>query len=293
MELRTLQYFLTLSHELNITHAAQKLNMSQPPLSRQLTLLEEELGVQLFIRGKRKIQLTEEGKYLAQQAEYILNMADHTTQQLTQMRDQMVKGTLSIGVTETSSASILPETLPDFQLHYPNINYDIWCGNSNDICQRVSQGITDIGFIRAPFNAQDFDAFYLKKEAWYAVVSHSNPLATQSSVSVSRLCEEPLFIPSRQPLQDEIRGWFKLNNKPYQVLCVYNQVASVIPLIIANMGVAISPISVNRYTDGNKLAYLEITSPEHTSQLVMIRRRRQVLPPNAEAFWKYVSEMGD
>ena len=64
MELRTLNYFLTVAEELNITHAARKLHMSQPPLSRQLAQLEEELGVTLFIRGKRKIELTEEGKYL-------------------------------------------------------------------------------------------------------------------------------------------------------------------------------------------------------------------------------------
>lgn len=82
MELRTLKYFLTVASELNITKAARKLNISQPPLSRQLSLLEEELGVQLFVRGKRRIQLTEEGKYLAQQAEHILNLAEHTAQQL-------------------------------------------------------------------------------------------------------------------------------------------------------------------------------------------------------------------
>lgn len=76
MELRTLHYFLTVAQEQNITHAAQKLHMSQPPLSRQLHQLEEELGVTLFIRGKRKIELTDEGRYLMQQARYILNMAD-------------------------------------------------------------------------------------------------------------------------------------------------------------------------------------------------------------------------
>ncbi len=290
MELRTLQYFLTVAQELNITHAARKLNISQPPLSRQLAQLESELGVTLFIRGKRKIQLTEEGKYLAQQAEHILNMANHTTQQLTQMGEQIVKGFLSIDVTETCSASILPDIIPTFQKRYPLISYDIWCGNSNDICQRLEQGIAEIGFIREPFNSSNFETVSLKKETWIAVVSKDHPLAAQTTIQLDELCEEPLFIPSRQPLQSEIHNWFLEISKPCHVFCLYNQISSIIPLIISNMGIAISPISVKRYTDNGKLAYLNIISPEYISYLSMIRKRHHVLPTNAQVFWDFVLE---
>ncbi|WP_125143870.1 LysR family transcriptional regulator [Clostridium transplantifaecale] len=290
MELRTLKYFLTVAAELNITHAAHKLNISQPPLSRQLSQLEEELGVQLFVRGKRKIQLTEEGKYLAQQAEHILNLAEHTAKQLNLMKQETVKGTLLLGVTETCSASVLPAILPGFKTLYPQISYDIWCGNSNDVCRRIKEGIADIGIVRAPLEQQKFETVFLKTETWIAIVSKNHPLAKEACVSLERLSREPLFIPSRQPLQREILNWFSSASESYQIFALYNQLAGIIPLIAQNTGVAICPESVKLYTDDRRLAYLKITEPEPTSHLYMICGRNRLLPAGAKAFWNYVKQ---
>ena len=87
MELRQLRYFLTVAQELNITRAAERLNMSQPPLSNQIRGLEEELGVTLFVRGKRRLTLTEEGSFLLQRAAQLLDLEDKTRQELTTMKD--------------------------------------------------------------------------------------------------------------------------------------------------------------------------------------------------------------
>ena len=85
MELRQLRYFLAVAQELNITRAAERLNMSQPPLSNQIRALEEELGVTLFVRGKRRLTLTEEGSFLLQRAAQLLDLEDKTRQELTTM----------------------------------------------------------------------------------------------------------------------------------------------------------------------------------------------------------------
>ena len=89
MELRTLRYFTVVARELNITRAAEKLNMSQPPLSNQIKALEEELGVQLFIRGKRHLELTEEGALLLRRAVQMQELADKTRQELASLREGM------------------------------------------------------------------------------------------------------------------------------------------------------------------------------------------------------------
>ena len=290
MELRTLKYFLTVASELNITHAAQKLNISQPPLSRQLAQREEELGVKLFIRGKRRIQLTEEGKYLAQQAENILNMAEHTTQQLTQMQSNTVKGTLALGVTETCSANILTAILPEFSKLYPLVSYDVWSGSSNDVCQRIEQGVADIGIVRDPPKLNSFDSHYLRDEAWIAVVSRSHPLAEKAAITLDQLCCEPLFIPSRQPLKTEIQQWFSTAAKSATVMGFYTQISSIIPMIIQNMGAAICPESVRRYTDDRQVAYLKIEKPEHMSRLYMISARNKLLPACGKTFWSFVKQ---
>ena len=294
MDLRDLNYFLTVAREQNITRAAKKLNMSQPPLSRQLQLLEEELGVQLLVRGKRQVTLTDEGKYLAAQAEQILSMAKQTSQHLATLKTQDIKGTLTIGVTETCSASILPDVLPEFQRLYPLVDYNIWCGNSNDVAYRVREGLMEIGFIREPFNKNDFDAVHLQDETWLAVVSKDHPLAhayaSTQNLALADLCREPLFIPSRQPLQDELQQWLTSAGVPHHIQCLYNQIASIIPLIIAGMGVAISPGSVMNYTDSAKLDYIPITDSVHLSRLFMIRRRHGQLSRTGEVFWKHVVE---
>lgn len=290
MELRTLKYFLAVATELNITHAAQKLNISQPPLSRQLAQLEEELGVKLFIRGKRRIQLTEEGKYLAQQAENILNMAEHTTQQLVQMQNNTVRGTLALGVTETCSANILSAILPEFSKQHPMISYDIWSGSTNDVCQRIEQGVADIGIVRDPPELSSFDSLYLRDEVWITVVGHSHPLAQTTVITLEQLCCEPLFIPSRQPLKTEIQQWFSTATKSAAVMGFYNQISSIIPLITQNMGAAICPESVRRYTDDRQVAYLKIEKPEHMSRLYMISARNKLLPAGGRAFWNFVEK---
>lgn len=292
MELRTLNYFLTVAEELNITHAARKLHMSQPPLSRQLAQLEEELGVTLFIRGKRKIELTEEGKYLMQQARYILNMASHTAAQLSQMQPGEAKGTLLLGVTETCSASTLPAVLPSFLKKYPQITYEILCGNSNEICRKLEEGILDIGIIRDPLELSKFEAHFLKKESWIAIVGREHPLAGRREIQVEELFEEPLFIPSRQPLYDEICGWFSEKAGEIRVLGKYNQVASVLPLIMANMGVGICPESVDKYADCQRISCLKLTKPERASRLYMVRMRNKLLPASARVFWEFIGRYG-
>lgn len=289
MELRTLKYFLTVAEEKNITHAAKKLNISQPPLSRQLAQLEEELGVTLFIRGKRHIQLTEEGKYLAQQAQHILNMAQQTCQQLVEMKEQAVKGMLLLGVTETCSASILPSILPKFRRLYPQVAYDIWCGSSSDIGQRIEHGLLDIGIIREPLSMENFESRYLTDEAWIAITGKGHPLSRSASVSLDQLCREPLFIPSRQPLQNEIHHWLAALSDTCEIAGMYNQISSIIPLIAGNMGVAICPESVKKYTDDRRLSYLSIKKPQLITGLYMICARSRLKTPAAKAFWEYAT----
>lgn len=113
MDVKTLKYFLTVAREGTITRAAEKLCIAQPPLSRSMQLLEEELGVTLFIRGKRRIRLTEEGLFLKQQAEEIITLVEKTQNQLGKIKNS-THGTIALGVTETCGASILSGLIGDF-----------------------------------------------------------------------------------------------------------------------------------------------------------------------------------
>ena len=151
MDIKILKYFLAVANEGTITKAAKKLCIAQPPLSRQLHQLEEELGVSLFIRGKRHIQLTSEGFFLKQQAEEIISLVQKTENELSKMKTN-THGTISIGVTETCGSSILSELIKEFSSKYPYIKYNVWCGNGDEINEKLDRGLIDLGIVREPFN---------------------------------------------------------------------------------------------------------------------------------------------
>ena len=114
MELRVLRYFLAVAREQNITAAAAKIHITQPTLSKQLMELEAELGTQLLIRGKRKVTLTEEGEFLRQRAQELVDLADKTTADL-QSRDSAISGEIYIGAGETRGMAFVARAMKQMQ----------------------------------------------------------------------------------------------------------------------------------------------------------------------------------
>ena len=126
MDIKSLRYFLAVVQEGNITQAAKKLCIAQPPLSRQIRLLEEELGVTLFLRGKKKIRLTEEGRFLKQQAEEIIELMEKTQEQLGRLGSS-VHGLVSVAAVESFGIGLLSEMVEAFHREYPQVHFQIWC----------------------------------------------------------------------------------------------------------------------------------------------------------------------
>ena len=132
MDLRTLRYFVTVADELNITRAAEKLHMSQPPLSAQIRGLEKELNTELFIRGGRQLILTESGQLLYRRAKEILNLSDKTQEEVLSMGKGM-SGTISIGLVEGMAPDIAAEWFAGFLAEYPNIRLRILDGSTGQV----------------------------------------------------------------------------------------------------------------------------------------------------------------
>lgn len=140
MDIRQLKYFLAIAEEGQITLAAKKLQMAQPPLSQQLKLLEEELGVKLVERGPRRIQLTEAGIILQNRAKQILELSDSTTREIKDLVKGL-KGTLSIGTVSSSGATLLKDRLSEFHRNYTGVKFEIHEGNTFMIIDLLSKGI--------------------------------------------------------------------------------------------------------------------------------------------------------
>ena len=288
MDIKSLQYFLEVAREENITRAAQKLCIAQPPLSRQLQKLEEELGVQLLIRGKRRVQLTEEGVFLKQQAEEIIALMERTKYQLGMVKSSTY-GTVSIAVTESCGAGVMCSLIRKFHEIYPGIHFQILAGSGDEVNQRLEQNLADIGIMREPFDMETYDREFLKSEPWLAVMGKETPLAreTGKTVPLSRLSREDLIIPARLPIQEEINSWFNDAAQERNIFCVYNSPAAIIPLVESGAAVAICPESVKSFAGGRRLVFKPIVEPRKDSRLYLVKKRRQMMPLAAQLFWEF------
>ncbi len=146
MEFRVLQYFLAVAREESVSGAAEFLHLSQPTLSRQLKNLEEELGKQLFIRGNRKITLTEEGMLLRKRAEEIVDLMQKTEEEV-KASDETIAGNIYIGAGESAGNRILAKAAFELKQDYPDVHFHISSGNSVFVMEQLDKGLIDFGVI--------------------------------------------------------------------------------------------------------------------------------------------------
>ena len=149
MELRVLRYFLMVAREENITKAAELLYITQPTLSRQLSQLEDELGVKLFQRGQHGISLTEDGMLLRRRAQEIVALAEKAERELSHT-DDVLSGEIAIGSGETKNIEILTAMMAEFRSKHPDVTFDIYAASADDIKERLERGLVDIGVLGEP-----------------------------------------------------------------------------------------------------------------------------------------------
>lgn len=208
MEVRVLRYFLAVVREESITKAAEVLHITQPTLSRQLNQLEEEVGVRLFERGSRKIVLTDEGILLRRRAEEITALVDKTERELA-VREETVEGTIAIGCGELNAVQILPKLFRSFSEKYPQVNYDLFTANADQVKERMEAGILDIGLLLEPIDIEKYDFIRLPvKERWVVLMRPDDPLAEKEWVTAQDLESLPIIMARRSHVQNELANWF-------------------------------------------------------------------------------------
>jgi len=146
MELRVLRYFLALAREESIEGAAEVLHVTQPMLSRQLTDLEDEIGNKLFLRGIRKITLTEDGVFLQKRAQEVIDLVDKTVMELSAFGAE-ISGVVSIGGGESDTMRLIARTIKSMRDDYPRIRYRVYTGNSGDVIDLLDNNVIDFGFV--------------------------------------------------------------------------------------------------------------------------------------------------
>ncbi len=287
MDIRTLSYFVVIAEELNITKAAEKLCMSQPPLSSQMKALEEELDTVLFVRGKRHLQLTESGKLLYRHAKEILSLVNKTSEEIRAMGKGM-RGKISIGLVEGSAPIIAASWIEKFVANYNNVEFLVVDGNSDELIAKLRSGLIDMAVITSPCDNTLLNSFKVGQEKMTAFMSKDNPLAALpgNTIDLSMLKDKPLIIPSRESMNRMITKWFKEIHAEPKIVCRMDNYLDVAALAGRNIGISLFPKT--SYILNEQLVAKEIVNPERYVEYLFVWLKNKPLSLLDEAFIDHV-----
>lgn len=290
MELRTLQYFVTVAEELNITRAAEKLHMSQPPLSAQIKNLEEELDTILFIRDKRHLEMTESGQLMYRRAKDILSMVERTKAEVLSMGEGM-RGTISIGLVEGMAPDIAAEWFSGFRMEHPNVRFRILDGSTDDLLEKLRSGIISLAVITSPCDHSLLHSFHVGEEKMAALMNKAHPLAQDNGrkVRVADLVGENLIVPSRRALIDTIYKWFREIDAEPQIVCEMDSYLDAAALAGRQVGISIYPRTA--YIPNDSLVFKEIAGRGKKMEYLFVWRKGHTLPVIEEKFIDFVKYM--
>lgn len=289
MDLRTLRYFTVVARELSFTRAAEKLCMSQPPLSNQIRALEEELGVQLLIRGKRRLSLTDAGSLLLHRADQLLELADRTAAELKNMRGAM-SGTICLAMVEGRAPYLCARWIAGFRDEFPQVRFSLWNGSSDDAIDQLRRGLADLAVIAAPYDSEHLSGFVVGSEPWVAIIPRAHPLALLSGreVPLSGLVGESLIVPRRKSRVEAIRSWFGQIGAEPKIICEMSNYVDAVALSEQGVGISIFPQTT--YTPNIHVVSKLITEPVKKAEYVLVRLREQPCSELVQEFINYVSD---
>ena len=288
MDLRALHYFIVVAEELNITHAAERLHMSQPPLSNQIKALEEELGVQLFIRGNRQLAITDAGMRLYRRARQIMELTEQTEQEMKSLEG--LSGDLHISLVEGRAPFLLARWISGFRSEFPQVEVHLWNGSGDEVMERLHRGLADLALVATPYNAEYLDGISVGREPWVAMMSRNHPLAAEEGqfLPLKKLAGQPLYIPSRRSRLDSIRAWFaELGESPSIAGDLSNYIDAV-ALAEQNAGICIYPMTT--YNESDLIVKKIITESARQVEYALVWRRNDRLSQLQEEFINYVQD---
>ena len=290
MELRHIRYFMAVAEELSFTRAAEKLRIAQPPLSRQIQDLEEELQVKLFDRKPRVLQLTEEGLRFKQYAQQILRLVDKSTEELQEV-GKGLQGTLYLATVEGHAPWLFSKWISGFQKLHPNVYFTLWNGNSDDVADRIMNRLSDLAIIVEPHNEEGFHSLPVFEEPWIAMIPKNHPLASEPGpyLEMTKLASHELVVPSRYSRLQEIEGWFADGVHPI-FRCQVSNMINAYELARQNVGIAIYPASAASLIRDDSVIVKELVKPSIKASYSLIWKKGHHLSHVAEEFLHYIRE---
>lgn len=289
MEIRELKYFLAVAREQSISKAAEVLFITQPNLSRQMQNLEKEIGQQLFIRGTRKITLTDAGLLLRKRAEEIIELYNKTENELN-VPITNISGDIYIGGGESYVFRIIAKVARAVQKEYPNVKFHLFSGDSITVSEKLDKGLIDFAIFIEPFDLEKYDYLRLPLyDTWGVLMLNDSPLAQKEYITPEDLWDKPLIRSEQSLNKSIITDWFHKNTNDLNVVATYNLLYNASFLVEQELGYAIGLDKIIN-TSGNSNLCFKPLYPKLISHLDIAWKKYQVFPKCAEIFLKKLKE---
>lgn len=287
MDIRQLHYFLTICEEGQITAAARRLHMAQPPLSLQLKALEEELGVTLVKRGNRSIVLTDAGELLKERAKEILQLCEGTKKEVQDAR-RKTKKNLSIGIVTSSHSVFLQKGILHFHEDYPNTTFTLKEGNTFQIMELLEKGSIELGVVRTPFPHSRFLAQRISSDKMVAVVRKDRNPFTSTKIRLEQLKDLPLIYYERyESLLEEL---FVEHGFLPHVICRNQDARTTLQWAKSGIGIGIVPASALALVDASDLDTAELCEERLYTDIMLICMKDHYLSDVAATFLSYYEQ---
>ena len=272
IELRHLRYFIAVAEELHFGHAAARLNISQPPLSQQIQILEQQIGARLFARTNRSVSLTEAGRQFLADSRQILSQVDDAAARAARLHHGET-GELRIGFTSSAPfIKAVSDTLSTFRRRYPDVHIQTRETNTREQIVPLNEGALDLGLMRNTQLPETLVWERVLREPLLAMVPRDHPLASQPRVSLRELAREPFvfFDPHvGTGLYGDILGLLRRYDLTPTIAQEVGEAMTIIGLVAAGLGVSILPASFRR-VQLSEMCWLPIEEQDAVSEMWLV-----------------------
>ncbi|GIP47567.1 HTH-type transcriptional regulator CynR [compost metagenome] len=261
MDIRQMQVLIEVARQRSFTKAAEAMYITQPTISKTIKAMEEELGVVLFDRVGKKIELTDAGRIIATQAQQIVTSFQNLMAELDDLRN-LKKGHLRIGLPPMVGASFFPKVIGEFHQRYPDITIQLFEDGAKKVEQDVAGGLLDVGVVVLPTVEAELSCFPFVEEKLNLVVHPSHPLAEQESAELSELSQDG-FVLFREDftLHDRIIGeCAKAGFQPH-VIYESSQWDLISEMVAVGLGITLLPETICREIDDEGVRIIPLVKP--------------------------------
>lgn len=286
IELRHLRYFIAVAEELHFGHAAARLNISQPPLSQQIQILEQQTGARLLARTNRSVSLTAAGRQFLADRRQILSLVEEAAARAERLH-LGESGELRIGFTSSAPfIKAVSDTLSQFRQRYPDVHIQTRETNTREQIAPLNDGTLDLGLMRNTQLPESLAWQPVLREPLLAMIHREHPLAKQASVSLAELAAEPFvfFDPHvGTGLYDDILGLMRRYGLSPSITQEVGEAMTIIGLVAAGLGVSILPASFRRVKLA-EMRWVPIAEPDAVSEMWLVWSRHHELSGPAAQF---------